>query len=67
MESIRFNPPTDSWWGEFWERLVGAVEKPQTITESLPALYYYCEAVVCSGPLTQVSEDHEAAVTQSLQ
>ncbi|GFX19597.1 integrase catalytic domain-containing protein [Trichonephila clavipes] len=58
-------PPTASWWGGFWERLVRTVKELLRRTlgkaiftyEELLTILCECEKVVNSRPLTYLSED----------
>ena len=61
----RFNPPSASWWGGFWERMVGVLKqilrkvlgRASLTYEDLVTLLCDCEAVVNQRPLTYVSND----------
>lgn len=61
----RFNPPTASWWGGFFERLIGLVKtllrkvlgKASLDFEELMTVICDCESVVNSRPLTYISND----------
>lgn len=66
----RFNPPTASWWGGFFERLIGVVKQLLRRVLGRACLSYEelltslcdCEAVVNSRPLTYVSNDSKDLV-----
>lgn len=63
--SWRFNPPTASWWGGFWERLVGVLKqilrkvlgRACVSYEDLVTILCDCEAIINARPLTYVSND----------
>ncbi|XP_050309972.1 uncharacterized protein LOC126745954 [Anthonomus grandis grandis] len=63
----RFNPPTGSWWGGFWERLIGILKpllrkvlgRASLSYEDLSTLICDCEAIINSRPITFVSNDPE--------
>ncbi|XP_044766589.1 uncharacterized protein LOC123322673 [Coccinella septempunctata] len=63
----RFNPPTASWWGGFFERLIGVVKgllkkvlgSARLNYEELLTIICDCEATVNARPLTYVSSDSE--------
>ena len=63
----KFNPPSASWWGGFWERLIQIVKKmlrrvlknASLTYEEMLSLLCECEAIVNSRPLTYVSEDSD--------
>ena len=69
----RFNPPTASWWGGWWERLIGMTKKLLLRTLGRASLSYdelltvTCdvEAVINSRPLTYVSENNEDLIPLS--
>lgn len=66
----KFNPPTVSWWGGFWERLVGVVKqllrkslgRASLNYEELITVLCDCEAVVNSRPLTYLSDDSKELI-----
>ncbi|GBL80732.1 hypothetical protein AVEN_225369-1 [Araneus ventricosus] len=59
-----FNPPTASWWGGFWERLVGVMKqilrrvlgKAFLSYEEMVTVLCDTESVINSRPLSHVSE-----------
>jgi hypothetical protein len=61
----RFNPPAASWWGGFWERLIGLLKQLLRRTLGRAALTYEelatvlcdCEAVLNNRPITYLSDD----------
>ena len=61
----RFNPPTATWWGIWWERLTRFLKqllrktlgKASLTYEELVSVMCDCESVINSRPLTYVSED----------
>lgn len=61
----RFNPPTASWWGGFWERLIGVLKsllrkvlgRASLFYEDLLTLLCDCEAIINTRPLTYISSD----------
>lgn len=61
----KFNPPTASWWGGFWERLIGLLKQLLRKTlgrahlsyEDLLTLLCECEDVMNSRPLTYISNN----------
>lgn len=61
----KFNPPTGSWWGGFFERMVGALKQLLRKTLGRASLNYEelitilcdCESVINSRPLTYMSTD----------
>lgn len=63
----RFNPPTGSWWGGFWERLIGILKpllrkvlgRSSLSYEDLATLICDCEAIINSRPITFLSNDPE--------
>ncbi|XP_035218315.1 uncharacterized protein LOC118191603 [Stegodyphus dumicola] len=60
----KFNPPTASWWGGWWERLIGILKKllrrvlgrASLTSEEMNTTLCDCEAVINSRPLTYVTE-----------
>lgn len=65
-----FNPPTGSWWGGWWERLIRVLKdllkrtlgKAVLTYEELFTVLCDCESVVNSRPLTYLSEDTDDLV-----
>ncbi|GBM92179.1 hypothetical protein AVEN_261333-1 [Araneus ventricosus] len=63
----KFNPPTASWWGGFWERLVRVIKEllRRSLRESilsfeeLGTVLCECESVINLRPLTCVSENSD--------
>ncbi|GFU31946.1 integrase catalytic domain-containing protein [Trichonephila clavipes] len=61
----KFNPPSASWWGGFWERMIQMIKKFLRKMLGRASLYYEelntvlceCEHVINSRPLTYISED----------
>ena len=61
----KFNPPTASWWGGFWERLIRILKdllKKNLGTASLTykemvTLLCECESIMNNRPLTYLSDD----------
>lgn len=61
----RFNPPTGSWWGGFWERLIGILKpllrkvlgRTSLTYEDLSTVICDCESVINLRPLTFSSND----------
>ncbi|XP_050312872.1 uncharacterized protein LOC126747936 [Anthonomus grandis grandis] len=66
----RFNPPTASWWGGFWERLIGSLKqllrkvlgRAALVYEELVTVLCDCESVINSRPLTYMSSEPEELV-----
>nr|XP_042913497.1 uncharacterized protein LOC122273503 [Parasteatoda tepidariorum] len=62
---FKFNPPSASWWGGWWERLIQMVKQilrkilgRATLNyEELLTLLCDCERIINTRPLTYVSED----------
>jgi hypothetical protein len=62
----RFNPPTASWWGGWWERIVRVVKdllkrnlgKSCLYMEEIYTVLCDCESVINSRPLTYISDDN---------
>lgn len=63
----KFNPPTGSWYGGFFERLIGIVKGLLRRTlgnavlthEELQTVLCDCESIINARPLTYLSEDPE--------
>ncbi|XP_055932853.1 uncharacterized protein LOC129962878 [Argiope bruennichi] len=61
----KFNPPTASWWGGWWERLIGILKsllrrvlgRASLTSEEMITILCDCEAVINSRPLTYVTEN----------
>lgn len=61
----RFNPPTGSWWGGFWERLIGILKpllrkvlgRASLTYEDLSTLVCDCESIINSRPITFAAND----------
>ncbi|XP_018321246.1 uncharacterized protein LOC108734266 [Agrilus planipennis] len=61
----RFNPPSATWWGGFWERLIGVMKqllrrvlgRASLNFEDLLTVICDCEAAINSRPLTYESDD----------
>ncbi|GBM66213.1 hypothetical protein AVEN_27902-1, partial [Araneus ventricosus] len=68
--SWKFNPPTASWWGGWWERLVRVIKELLRRTlgnsvlsfEELVTVFCGCESVINSRPLTYISEESRELV-----
>ncbi|XP_055951658.1 uncharacterized protein LOC129987740 [Argiope bruennichi] len=62
----KFNPPTASWWGGWWERLIGILKsllrrvlgRASLTSEEMITILCDCEAVINSRPLTYVTENN---------
>jgi hypothetical protein len=60
----KFNPPTASWWGGWWERLIRIIKdvlkrvigRACLSYEEMVTVLCDCEAVINSRPLTYISE-----------
>ncbi|GFV40736.1 integrase catalytic domain-containing protein [Trichonephila clavipes] len=65
--SWKFIPPQASWWGGFWERLIGLVkrtlrktlEKTSLNNEEIYSVLCDCESLINPRPLTYVTDDVE--------
>ncbi|GFV20490.1 integrase catalytic domain-containing protein [Trichonephila clavipes] len=63
----KFNPPTASWWGGWWKRLVRVIKELLRRTlgksvlsyEELLTILCDCESIIKSRPLAYVSENSE--------
>ncbi|XP_057662513.1 uncharacterized protein LOC130897595 [Diorhabda carinulata] len=61
----RFNPPTATWWGGFWERLIGILKvhlrkilgRASLTFEELNTVISECTAYINSRPITYTSDD----------
>lgn len=67
LQKIRwkFNPPTASWWGGFWERLIRVLKDllkknlghASLEYEEMTTMLCECESIMNNRPLTYLSED----------
>lgn len=61
----KFNPPTASWWGGWWERLIGILKRllrrvlgRSSLTyEQMTTVLCDCEAIINSRPMTYVTDN----------
>ncbi|XP_055935667.1 uncharacterized protein LOC129965631 [Argiope bruennichi] len=60
----KFNPPTASWWGGWWERLIGILKRLRRVLgrssltyEQMTTVLCDSEAIINSRPMTYVTDN----------